>query len=353
MRPTTITTTVALMLASPVFGHHSDAALDMETVVTHEGIITEFNLRNPHTYFSIESTNELGEQIEWTVQMGSAIVASRRGWRQETLPVGERVTVVSHPSRDGRPYGLFVSIQNADGVALPITDTGSVISRPAQGWTYTGPGAVVEASTLEGRWIVDSASLIDYPGGLDQLTRAELTLTARGAVAQAAYDETSAENPELSCIGRPTPGMIIYTDLYPLEIEFNEGEETIAIRHQYFDSERIVYMDGRAHPESGERFFEGHSIGRWESGTLIVDTRNFEDHRSPYQNGIPSGGQKHVVERYELMENGTRMALEFMLEDPEYLTGSMTHRRELVYSPQLDMTPFNCDLESTRGFLSQ
>jgi len=178
-------------------------------------------------------------------------------------------------------------------------------------------------------------------------------LTEKGAVAQATYNETSAENPELSCIGRPTPGTIIYTDLYPLEIEFNEGEETIAIRHQYFDSERIVYMDGRAYPESRERFFEGYSIGRWESGTLIVDTRNFEDHRSPYQNGIPSGGQKHVVERYELMENGTRMALEFMLEDPEYLTGAMTHRRELVYSPQLDMTPFNCDLESTRGFLSQ
>jgi len=159
----TITTAVALMLASPVSGHHSDAALDMETVVTHEGTITEFNLRNPHTYFSIESTNELGEQIEWTVQMGSAIVASRRGWSQDTLPVGDRVTVVSHPSRDGRPYGLFVSIQNADGVALPIlADAGSAVSRPARGWTYTGPAAVVEASTLEA---YESGTYIDRKGG--------------------------------------------------------------------------------------------------------------------------------------------------------------------------------------------
>ena len=43
----------------------------------------------------------------------------------------------------------------------------------------------------------------------------------------------------------------------------------------------------------------GHSIGTLEGNVLIVDTRNFEDHRSPYQTGVPSGAQKHVVERYE------------------------------------------------------
>ena len=60
----------------------------------------------------------------------------------------------------------------------------------------------------------------------------------------------------------------------------------------------------------------------------MVDTRNFSDHRSAYQTGVPSGAQKHVVERFRLIENGTRMLLEFMLEDPEYLVGSMTHTRK-------------------------
>lgn len=28
--------------------------------------------------------------------------------------------------------------------------------------------------------------------------------------------------------------------------------------------------------------------------------------------------------------------------DPEYIVGSMTHRREWIYSPRLQMTPFDC-----------
>ena len=86
--------------------------------------------------------------------------------------------------------------------------------------------------------------------------------------------------------------------------------------------------------------------------TLVVDTRNFEDHRSPYQTGVPSGGQKHVVERYRLNENGAHIDLEFTLEDPEYLAEPMVHRRQLNYSPHMQMFPGACDPEATRRFVS-
>lgn len=85
---------------------------------------------------------------------------------------------------------------------------------------------------------------------------------------------------------------------------------------------------------------------------LIVDTRNFADHRSPYQSGVPSGAQKHVVERYRLTEDGTRIAVEFLLEDPQYLAEPLTHTRELVYSPHLVMSRYDCDPQTTRRFLN-
>ena len=330
-----------LMAALPALGHHSDAALDMNSVLTFEGVVTEYSMRNPHTYFTVETINDAGETVEWTVQMASAISVARRGWTRDTLSVGDRVTVGVRPARDGRPYGLLASVER-DGVPVATP------SAPA------APQTAPTTSSLEGVWIVDPSSRgPNYPGGLDELMIRELTLTEKGQIAEAAYSQNDPDNPELACMTKPTPGGIVYTDLYPMELEFIEDGQIVMIRSQYFDQERTVYMDGREHPDISERTHEGHSIGRWEGDVLVVDTTNFADNRSPYQNGIPSGVQKHVVERYRLHEDGTRLTVEFTLEDPEYIVGRMTHTRDLLYSPHLEMTRFNCDLEATRRYLPQ
>ena len=332
-----------LMAALPALGHHSDAALDMNSVFTFEGVVTEYTLRNPHAYFTAEAINDAGETVEWSVQMASALTIGRRGWTRTTLSVGDRVRVGVRPARDGRPYGLLVSVER---------DGRPVVAPPnaARARGQTG----VTAGSLEGVWIVDRASRgPDYPGGLDQLMIQELSLTEKGRIAEAEYSQNDADNPELACMTKPTPGGIVYTDLYPMEIDIIEGQEVVMIRSQYFDQERTVYMDGRGHPDISQRTHEGHSIGRWEGEILVVDTTNFADNRSPYQNGIPSGAQKHVVERYRLHEDGSRLTVEFTLEDPEYIAEPMTHSRELLYSPHLEMTPFDCDLETTRRYLPQ
>jgi hypothetical protein len=342
MRYLTITL-AACAVVLPAYGHHSDAALEMDRVLTLEGTVTEFSLRNPHAYVVVSVTDENGEQQEWTAQMGSMITLMRRGWARDSLAVGDEVTVALHPARDGRPYGLVTTVEKGGapiGVDVPIeTQRNVAVSQ------------MPRATSVEGRWIVDSESLSDdYPGGLDQLAARDLTLTERGRIAYEAFSQDSEENPELTCVPKPTPSMIVYTDLYPIEITDN-GDQTLTIRSQYFDDTRTVYMDGRAHPDPSVRSATGHSVGHYEGDTLVVDTRNFADHRSPYQNGIPSGAQKHVVERYRLIDDGARMEVEFFLEDPEYIVGSMTHRRALLYRPNSDMSPFNCDEEATRRFL--
>ena len=92
------------LLATPVFGHHSDAALNMESVVTFEGAVTEYSLRNPHAYFTVNAINESGEQVEWTVQMASAHTMRRLGWTPDSLSIGDQVIVGVNPARDGRFY---------------------------------------------------------------------------------------------------------------------------------------------------------------------------------------------------------------------------------------------------------
>jgi len=101
---------------------------------------------------------------------------SRRGWTRDTLSLGDQVSVGVHPARDGRPYGLFASLEKA-GVPISYSRSPNLVT--------------ARTSTLEGRWIVDRLSLVDYPGGLDQLMIRDLTLTEKGRVAEEAYDQNS------------------------------------------------------------------------------------------------------------------------------------------------------------------
>ena len=125
------------------------------------------------------------------------------------------------------------------------------------------------------------------------------------------------------------------------------------MRSEFFNSERMIHMDGRAHPENGERTNQGHSIGRWEGEVLVVDTRLFADHRAPIRGpneGVPSGAQRHVVERFHLSEDRTRLIVDFVVEDPEYLGEPFSGSLELYHAPELEMLGFNCDPESIERY---
>ena len=212
------------------------------------------------------------------------------------------------------------------------------------------PEVAPSTTTLAGTWLTDRATKT-YPGGFDGLFRALLTLNENGKAAMAAFNPLSSDNPDASCIGRPTPSAIVSTNLYLMEIDLSQQADIIVMRSERFNEIRTIHMDGREHPDPGVRFATGHAIGRWEGDVLVIDTANFEDHRSPYQIGVPSGGQKHVVERYQLTEDGTHIDAEFILDDPEYMAKPMVHRLQLIYSPHLKMLHGDCDPEATSRFL--
>jgi hypothetical protein len=47
-----ISLVTAVAVALPVQAHHSDAGVDMESVVAFAGTVREFTWKNPHVYFS-------------------------------------------------------------------------------------------------------------------------------------------------------------------------------------------------------------------------------------------------------------------------------------------------------------
>jgi len=326
-----------LFAISPTQAHHSDVGVDMESIVAFEGTVREFNWRNPHIYIIVETTDAAGNSVNWNVQMGSVSISLRSGWTPDFLKPGDRVTVRVNPKSNGQPYGILESLQKEDGQTLASS--------------FKNPESVASADSINGKWIADRTSYPDYPGGYDGLFKALLSLNEKAEQAALDFDPFSEDNPDATCIGRPTPGAFVSTSLYLMEIEIKEEEDIVIIRSERDAEERTVYMDGRSHPSADIEVAQGHSIGWWEEDTLVVDTTNFPFHRSPYQLGVPSSTQKHVVERYRLNEAGTHLEAEFTLEDPEYLTKPMTHSRLLTYSPNTEIYLSKCDPESASAFM--
>jgi hypothetical protein len=62
-------------------------------------------------------------------------------------------------------------------------------------------------------------------------------------------------------------------------------------------SYRRIYMDGRSHPKDVAPSYLGHSIGRWDGDTLVIDSVGFSEDRVDEPDGLPHTSQLHLVER--------------------------------------------------------
>lgn len=85
---------------------------------------------------------------------------------------------------------------------------------------------------------------------------------------------------------------------------------------------RRIYMDGRTHPEDPDLTLHGHSIGRWEGDTLVVDTIGIAPQSyiaTSEAAGIPNNGEMHIVERIHLAKPNV-LADDMEITAPKVLT---------------------------------
>jgi hypothetical protein len=78
---------------------------------------------------------------------------------------------------------------------------------------------------------------------------------------------------------------------------------------------RIIYMDGRAHPQHLEPTYAGHSIGHWEGDTLVVDTVGFNEGSWIEAEGFPHTDQLHLTERFTRTDFNA-LKYEVTVDDP-------------------------------------
>ena len=112
--------------------HHSGAMFDPIKEQTLVGTVTEFNWVNPHSSFKVSVKAADGTDQLWAIEMNGPQNLVRLGWKRTTIKSGDKVSVVVHPLRDGKPGGSFVGITLPDGRKLTGTGPGQNNAYPAE-----------------------------------------------------------------------------------------------------------------------------------------------------------------------------------------------------------------------------
>jgi hypothetical protein len=135
--------------------------------------------------------------------------------------------------------------------------------------------------------------------------------------AKALKDKRREEDePYLYC----TPMSVPRVNPYPwrfVQSYTSRGPSTIYVIHENGDAGAVrqIFMDGRKHPEDPLPTWWGHSIGRWEGDTLVIDTVGYNDKFWFDSKGTPHTEKLHTIERWTRTSYGT-MTNEITLEDP-------------------------------------
>ena len=107
------------MLASvlPASAHHSHGNYMTSEWKSLEGTVTELRWINPHSWFYFEVLDTEGEPVVWALEANSLNQLRKAGWTQDTLEVGDKISVTCHPLRD-RSNGCLLGVVVKDGVEL-------------------------------------------------------------------------------------------------------------------------------------------------------------------------------------------------------------------------------------------
>jgi len=156
------------------------------------------------------------------------------------------------------------------------------------------------------------------------------------------YDVRVADRMEPHTRCKPSPGPRQFLTPYGVEILEVPDQERIFIfdvggPHTY----RIIYMDVQEHPADLAPSYYGHSIGRWDGDTLVVDTVGFNERFWMDRTGLPHTEELRMVERFTRTDADT-MTYELIVDDPGAYTDVWTTSMLFAWTPETSLFEYVC-----------
>jgi hypothetical protein len=316
--------------------HHSAAAFDTRQEIKVTGTVTEYSFRNPHVYLVVQVTRADGSAGSMEVEGGAASVLNGLGFRRDAIAVGDLVTVVGNPARS-RPDALMLGkdLYKRDGSYIPL----NIASRSIDVVT-SGTARSDVATSLAGTWFSPRAEFTGFLGGAGKWP-----VTAKGKAAIASADP--AATTQKDCIPIGIPALMFY----PVANTITVQRDRVVMKIDWMDAERVIYLDGRGHPPAAQTSLHGHSVGRFEGDTLVVETTNFSAHPLGLSASLPGSTGRRLTERFRLSDDRKGLIYSGVVEDPEYLAKPVEWSGRWLYRPNMPHSNEKCDVTVARRFL--
>lgn len=159
---------------------------------------------------------------------------------------------------------------------------------------------------------------------------------------KALYEVRQAHNLEPHTRCKPSGAVRQFLTPYGVEIlEVPESSEVIIYDIGGPHTFREIYMDGRAHPKDLEPTYYGHSIGKWEGDTLVVDSVGYNTGFWFERAGLPHTESVHVTEYFTRKDSRT-MEYRFVMEDPMTYDAPVEGKLKMNWQEGEDLFEYVC-----------
>ena len=347
--------------------HGASAHFDLNTELKIEGVLTDFQMVNPHGFVYFNGVSENGALEPWRCEMGTNL---SREATQETLLPGGKVLVTGNPARREDNLCKIELIEHEDGrtidfsgratagatdyqpseqlIALSGDFIGDDLGQAENDVIAVGDSAAANRRIVDvptegffGHWNADGHGFLGVAGIGRNTTPEPITsdlplptafqqpsYTSDGLALVEAFD-ARFDYPALQCESSVFDGIFHHGNIN----EFvQESDDTIRWVYGYMDVLRNIHLNQTEHPSTLEPTLTGYSIGRWEEDSLVVETKGFSRQwlyqisgRDRLLDGqVVSSEELSLRERITHDVENDQLVVEYWAQDPVFWEDSVS-----------------------------
>lgn len=351
--------TAGLVLGGLVLGvtaasaHHSVAAeYDEKKSVTFKGAVVKFDWTNPHVFVLLDVDN-----ASWSIEFPSRIELKRDGWTQDSVHIGDVVTVDASPARDGGKSAwarmlILSSGKRLNAAPAPFPKV-SESAKPTPRWPDGHPRlGFVPGET--GYWTSTATAAMEETGSNVRINASGLLANIADAGKVAPFQPWAKglyeyrqknllkDDPMAACL--PPGGPRQFQVPYGIQIlEQPEKQRILVMSGGGNRNWRLIHMDGRAHqPDDVIPTYYGDSVGKWDGDTLVIDTLGFNERFWFANGGLPHTESLHETERLSRPDFNT-LKYEVTVDDKGAYTRPWSASWTLHWVPNQEIEEYFCD----------